>query len=451
VTRRQKVDTLRRSLSSGAALAAVLRPDDVDLRSRAHALDAADARLAWLAAQAPRWKAAGEKTLIFVAYRETLEMVRAELGRRAQLATGVFHEDLSAARRDTEVARFREPDGPSLLVSTEAGGEGRNFEFCRRMVLFDLPWAPAVVEQRVGRLDRIGRRVSVDVIYFRPPAGIGADAARVIERIGVFREPLTGFEPQLARIEEALAAVAVDPTATLTDADIDGLLHAAFAARTRIQEAAYHELHRHPYRADMADAILARVPRSLDALVERAVVNASLRLGFRAEHLRGRSTFAIEFGNEAIVDSLPGVPGGAAFVGTFDREEAVADESIDFFASGHALVEGLLAHYEDGAHGRVARLQLRAGSERADGVVGFYRDRADLRVVAIDADGRERDDWAAALRSGRVGNEPLEAAVRRMTDADWNRRDWSPLIQRLATRQQGTKQPECVAALAVRP
>ena len=131
-----------------------------------------DPRLAWLLSQAPRWRNDGDKTLVFVAHRETLEMLRTALSHRAQLATGVFHEDLSPAQRGTEVARFREAEGPSLLVSTEAGGEGRNFEFCRRLVLFDLPWKPSVVEQRIGRLDRIGRRIPVDIVYFRPPAGV---------------------------------------------------------------------------------------------------------------------------------------------------------------------------------------------------------------------------------------------------------------------------------------
>jgi ATP-dependent helicase HepA len=91
------------------------------------------------------------------------------------------------------------------------------------------------------------------------------------------------------------------------------------------------------------------VPAELDALTERVVVNACTRLGFHVQHLRGRRTFAIEFGNEAVVDSLPGVPGGSAYVGTFDREEAVEDESIDFFASGHPLIEGILAYFEDTA------------------------------------------------------------------------------------------------------
>jgi len=89
------------------------------------------------------------------------------------------------------------------------------------------------------------------------------------------------------------------------------------------------------------------VPADLDALTERVITDTCSRLGFRVEHLRGRRIFAIEFGSEALVDSLPGVPDGSTYVGTFDREEAVEDESIDFFASGHLLVEGILAYLED--------------------------------------------------------------------------------------------------------
>src|SRR6185503_3796567 len=195
---------IRRALASGAALNAVLNVDERDLRRQAMATDDRDPRLLWLLSQAPRWRDAGEKTLVFVAHRETLEMLRTALSHRAQLASGVFHEELSPARRDTEVALFRQGDGPSLLVSTECGGEGRNFEFCRRLVLFDLPWKPSIVEQRIGRLDRIGRRIPVDVVYFRPPAGIGADVVRLFEALGLFHEPLAGIEPQLAPVEAAI-------------------------------------------------------------------------------------------------------------------------------------------------------------------------------------------------------------------------------------------------------
>jgi ATP-dependent helicase HepA len=298
-------------------------PIDVPAESN----DVEAATLEWLLANAPRWRDAKEKSLVFVAHRETLEMLRTALSHRAQLATGTFHEELSAAQRDTQVARFREPGGPSLLVSTEAGGEGRNFEFCRRLVLFDLPWRPTVVEQRIGRLDRIGRSIPVEIVYFRPADGPGADVVRRYERLGIFREPLA----------------AVDPTALLTDQ----LVGEVRSARTRIREAAYQQLHRDPYRPEMAASILERVPPDLDTLTERVVTRACERLGFRVEHLRGQRIYAIELGNESVVDSLPGVPGGSSYVGTFDREEAVADESVDFFASGHPLVEGVLAYFEE--------------------------------------------------------------------------------------------------------
>src|SRR4030095_9131014 len=176
-------------------------------REQAEARDTADPRVDWLLSQGPRWRDAREKTLVFVAHRETLEMLRTALSHRGQLATGAFHEELPPARRDLEVARFREEGGPSLLVSTEAGGEGRNFEFCRRIVLFDLPWKPTVVEQRIGRLDRIGRRIPIEIVYFRPPRGIGADAVRLFEALGLFREPLAGVEPELAQVEGTLETV----------------------------------------------------------------------------------------------------------------------------------------------------------------------------------------------------------------------------------------------------
>jgi ATP-dependent helicase HepA len=443
VARRKKVDRIRRAQASGAALSAVLGPDERELRDHAEALNASDPRLIWLLAQARRWKDAHEKTLVFVAHRETLEMLRTAFSHRAQLATGAFHEELSAARRDTEVALFRSPDGPSVLISTEAGGEGRNFEFCRRLVLFDLPWKPATVEQRIGRLDRIGRRIPVEIVYFRPPDGIGADVVRLLEALDVFVEPSAGLEPQLAHVERTLEEIALDADASLTDARLETLIGDARAARTRIREAAYQQLHREPYRGDMAPAILARVPAELDALNEHVVATVCARLGFNVEHTRGRRTYAIELGNESLVDNLPGVPGGSSYIGSFDREEAVEDESIDFFASGHPLVEGVFAFMEDSQIGRVVRLELDVGSDRGFGLVALYKDGPGFDVVARDHKGRERPEWAAAFRE-----RPLRA--RRMT-TEIDEQEWAESIRRLAARLDPSRRPHALAAVIVRP
>jgi ATP-dependent helicase HepA len=444
VAQRQKIDRVRRALASGAALSAVLGPDERALRQQAAEMDASDPRLEWLLSQAPRWRDAKEKTLVFVAHRETLEMLRTALSRRAQLATGVFHEDLSPAQRDTEVARFREPVGPSLLVSTESGGEGRNFEFCHRLVLFDLPWKPSVVEQRIGRLDRIGRRIPVEIVYFRPPAGIGREVVRLFEALGVFREPVAGLEPQLAHVEGALEAIALNPRASFSEERFAALVAEANAARTRIREAAYQQLHRDPYRADMADGILARVPAELDALTEEVVVTACIGLGFTVERPRGHRIFALELGNGAKVDGLPGVPGGSSYVGSFDREEAVEHETIDFFASGHPLVEGILAHFEDSAIGRVARFEVDINHEHGAGIVAVYKDGPMFDVVAIDAAGRTRLDWAAAIRQRPLRAHPVT------NEAD-QQVDWAGMVRRLGKQLDSTRRPHALAAIVLRP
>jgi len=444
VAKRRKLDRVRRALASGAALSAVLGPDERALRDQADAMDASDPRVTWLLTQAPLWKDAEEKTLVFVAHRETLEMLRTVLSHRAQLASGVFHEELSPARRDTEVALFRDPDGPSLLVSTESGGEGRNFEFCRRLVLFDLPWKPSTVEQRIGRLDRIGRRIPVEIVYFQPPSGIGSDVVRLFEALDLFREPSAGLEPQLVPVEGALEEIALDPRASLSEERFEALVSVAHAARTRIREAAYQQLHRDPYRSDMAASILARVPAELDALNEKVVVTICARLGFAVERTGGRRTFAIELGNESLVDSLPGVPGGSSYVGSFDREEAVEDEAIDFFASGHKLVEGIFAHVEDSPLGRVVRLQIEIGRDRGNGLVAIYKEGIGFDVVARDSLGRDRPDWAAAFRQ-----RPLRA--RRVADGVINEREWTAMVRQLGARLDPVRRPYALAAILVRP
>ncbi len=444
VGERNKIDRIRRTLASGAALAAVTGPNEVELRTQALAMDATDARVAWLVSRAPRWRAAKEKTLVFVAHRETLEMLRAILSQRAQLATGLFHEALTPARRDTEVARFRAADGPSLLVSTECGGEGRNFEFCKRLVLFDLPWKPSVVEQRIGRLDRIGRRIPVEVVYFRPSGGIGRDVVRLFEALGLFHEPLAGIEPQLAPVEAAIEATALDPDASLSDDRVASLVEQAHAARTRIREAAYRQLHRDPYRPEMAAGILERIPKDLDDLNQEVVVTASIGLGFTIAHLPGHRVFSIELASGALVDGLPGVPAGSGYVGTFDREEAVANESLDFFASGHPLVEGIFAHYEDGALGRAVRFEITMGTQSGAGLVAIYREGRAFEVVAIDATGNARPDWAEAVLQRPV-------VIRSVTGDAAEDPEWRSMVRRLGAQLDQARRLYAVAAIEVRP
>lgn len=101
-----------------------------------------------------------EQTIIFTGFVETQKAIAAFLRRQGIDATE-FHGGMSRAEKEQSIDRFR--TGTPVLVSTESGGEGRNLQFCHRMVNFDIPWNPMRIEQRIGRIHRIGQNHEVNV------------------------------------------------------------------------------------------------------------------------------------------------------------------------------------------------------------------------------------------------------------------------------------------------
>ncbi len=104
-----------------------------------------------------------EKVLLISRYREKVEALDKALRQKISLPTALFHEQLSLLQRDRNAAWFAEEDGAQLLICSEIGSEGRNFQFSHHLVLFDLPLEPELLEQRIGRLDRIGQKSEIQV------------------------------------------------------------------------------------------------------------------------------------------------------------------------------------------------------------------------------------------------------------------------------------------------
>lgn len=444
---KRKAASIRAALAwPGAMVAHTGRAQEPELHDLAVAAESCDPRVEWLLDRAPEWQKSGDRSLVFVAERETLEALRAALDRRKGLRVGAFHEEMSAKQRDIEVAQFRLKSGPSILISTECGGEGRNFEFCTRIVLFDLPWNPIVVEQRIGRLDRIGRTVPVEIVYFKPPRGLGATVARLYEELGLFERPIDSLERELRGVEEAIERLALGKTGHSKRApsgdELEGLLSEAREARHRVESAVYAELHREPYRAELGSGILERVPPELEVLTRAVVLAACFQLGLQVEEHDGGKRYWIQFDARARVESLPGLIGEASFLGTFYREEAVDDETIDYFASGHPLVEGILAHLEEAPLGRIALLDISDdGGGRQLGLFAAYKDGADFEAVAFDLKGRERPEWCE-----RILRQPFDSRPVR-TESWVDRPSWQQLIRKLGQCIEGREKPVAIAAL----
>ena len=104
-----------------------------------------------------------DKKIVFTRYRATLDEVARALAARG-VRVAIFHGGLTASEKAAAIEQF-EADA-EVLLSSEIGGEGRNLQFCRTVINYDLPWNPTVIEQRVGRVHRIGQTRDVFVFNF---------------------------------------------------------------------------------------------------------------------------------------------------------------------------------------------------------------------------------------------------------------------------------------------
>ena len=173
--------------------------------------------------------------------------------------------------------------------------------------------------------------------------------------------------------------------------------------------------------------------------------------GFETQERGGRRTWYVEFGADALVEHLPGVPAGTRWLGTFARDEAVLKEDLDFFASGHALVEGIFREMKDGAHGRVGLLLLEKADVSGAGLLLVFRRGAGVEAVAVGFDGTPRPEWAELILRRR-------AEARGLRPEDWLgllRRaaggrvpDWGALVRRLSRRAFAGRESRKLEAIA---
>lgn len=139
------------------------------------------------------------KFLIFTEFRATQELLVRELT-ASGFEARAFHGGLRARERDAVVEWFRE--GDRILVSTEAGGQGINLQFCHQLINFDLPWNPMRIEQRIGRVHRIGQQFPVSIFNLFTIGTVEEDILHLLhEKIDLFRKVVGELDVILRHLE----------------------------------------------------------------------------------------------------------------------------------------------------------------------------------------------------------------------------------------------------------
>jgi SNF2 family DNA or RNA helicase len=185
--------------SPAAAAPTLAKVGWVDLAIRAGAL-AAPAKVAVLLDQLRRYAGNGEKVLVFTAFRQTLDQMARHLA-AAGIPAAIYHGSLPRAEKERAIATFRD-DAP-VLLSTESAGEGRNLQFCHVMLNMDLPWNPMQIEQRLGRLHRVGQDHDVLLTNLVASGTIEEQVLRVLEaKINLFELVVGELDMILGRVDD---------------------------------------------------------------------------------------------------------------------------------------------------------------------------------------------------------------------------------------------------------
>ncbi len=369
----------------------------------------------------------GEKLLVFVGHVADLEHLQGRIEARVGVRVAAFHEQLPGADRDIQVAMFRAPEGYPVLLSTEAGGEGRNFQFCHRIIHYDLPPSPNRVEQRIGRLDRIGQTRDVENIVMVSEGTVEHRLAGLLQaHIGVFEQTIGGLDPVMETIGARIIALSLSREGRSPEGwsrlgdEAGALLH---GARDAIARGLDHLLHRGAFDPDKAAQIEAAIPQDIESRLEEFIIDFCELTGISVQDKDGGSTYFIGLDRYCIFDGLPGVPLGSSFVGTFSRETALAREDYDFLASGHPLIEGIFGFIRDTPYGTATARKFKdSGFRPSVGIQVNFRLLPDapedvdasvffpprLIPVAVDLDGTPRPELIPLLTARFSKGYPVD-------------------------------------------
>jgi SNF2 family DNA or RNA helicase len=352
-----------------------------------------------------------KKFLIFTQFRTTQDYLAGELkGFDVQL----FHGSLNRDEKEDAIIRFK--NEAEVLIATEAGGEGRNMQFCNVIINYDLPWSPLKIEQRIGRLHRFGQTEDVFIYNFSTRDTVAERVLEVLTRkLKLFEESLGSPDVLLGQLEDEL--------------NLNTLFMEVASGRKKKREAD------HIVEERIKNARLCYEKLSELTVTGRMDFNYDeyYRITLKERQFSNRriEQFAVSAScHDSQCGLIIGTPDKKKGIypvrnsvdtiavekqGTFDSQIALENESLEFLAFGHPAVERLIARCQSDEFGGLAGVKFLKGLDRFTGMVfNFvvtFRAAAvtqELIPVAVDACGTVERSALAEIES-ECGEQDLAA------------------------------------------
>ena len=298
-----------------------------------------DSRVNWLLEKIQEKRS--EKILVIASRASTALQLEQALREREGIRATVFHEGMSILERDKAAAYFaQEEGGAQVLICSEIGSEGRNFQFANQLVMFDLPFNPDLLEQRIGRLDRIGqlRDIDIHVPYLKGTSQ--AILARWFdEGLNAFGETCPTGRTVYDKYAENLIEMLASGNTEQLDEVIEESAKLNQSLKADLEKGRDRLLEMHSNGGEKAAEIAEKIA-STDGDTNLVTFALSLfdTIGLNQDD-KGENALVVTPSEHMMVPSYPGLPYEGATI-TFDRDTALSREDMNFISWEHPMIQG---------------------------------------------------------------------------------------------------------------
>lgn len=281
-----------------------------------------------------------EKVLVICAQAATALQLEQVLRTREAIRAAVFHEGLSILERDRAAAYFAsEEEGAQVLICSEIGSEGRNFQFASHLVMFDLPFNPDLLEQRIGRLDRIGQAKEIQIMV----PYLESTAQALLVRW--YHEGLDAFEhtcPTGRTIYDAHHTQLIERLTTVGEQQgLDEFIHVCRqqhdSLKQQLEQGRDRLLEMHSNGGEQAQLLAQAIAeQDNDVNLVTFALNLFDIVGINQED-RSDNLIILTPSDHMLVPDFPGLPQDGCTI-TFDRDQALSREDAQFISWEHPLI-----------------------------------------------------------------------------------------------------------------
>ncbi|MCY9802912.1 RNA polymerase-associated protein RapA [Vibrio scophthalmi] len=298
-----------------------------------------DSRVNWLLEKIKDKRA--EKILVIASRASTALQLEQALREREGIRATVFHEGMTILERDKAAAYFaQEEGGAQVLICSEIGSEGRNFQFANQLVMFDLPFNPDLLEQRIGRLDRIGQNRDIDIHVPYLEGTSQAILARWFdEGLNAFAETCPTGRAVYDRFSDDLINILASGTSEGLEEVIDASAKMNKELKAQLEQGRDRLLEMHSNGGERAQEIVEKISAT-DGDTNLVTFALSLfdTIGLNQDD-KGENALVVTPSEHMMVPSYPGLPYEGATI-TFDRDTALSREDMHFISWEHPMIQG---------------------------------------------------------------------------------------------------------------